>query len=102
MSESPAHRRPGLIALVAIGGVAGTFARHGLGQAFPHSQGDWPITAFLINVAGAFALGLLLEALTRLGAPDAGTAAPRAASSLRMLRLGMGTGVLGAFTTYST
>ncbi len=43
-----------------------------------------------IDVAGAFALGVLVEALTRAGAP--------LRSRLRLL---LGTGFLGAFTTYS-
>jgi CrcB protein len=47
----------------------------------------------LVNVAGAFALGLLLAALARRG-PDRGRR--------RMLRLLLGTGLLGGFTTYST
>ena len=46
-----------------------------------------------INVLGALLLGLLLEALARSG-PDRGRR--------RLLRLGLGTGVLGGFTTYST
>lgn len=47
----------------------------------------------MINVLGAFLLGLLLEGLARLGA-DAG--------ARRIARLALGTGFLGAFTTYST
>jgi len=50
------------------------------------------VTILLINVVGAFALGLLLESLVRRG-PDAGRR--------RDLRLLVGTGVLGGFTTYS-
>ncbi|SJN37995.1 CrcB protein [Micrococcus luteus Mu201] len=52
---------------------------------------SWSI--FWINITGALALGVLLEALAHRG-PDAGRR--------RVLRLLLGTGVLGGFTTYST
>ncbi|MDO3646294.1 fluoride efflux transporter FluC [Nocardia mangyaensis] len=91
---APALRlRPSSIAAVALGGLLGTSARHGLGVALPETAGQWPFTTFAINVAGAFLLGGLLEALARSG-QDSGW-------RLRV-RLGVGTGVLGAFTTYST
>lgn len=51
------------------------------------------MTTFAINVMGAFLLGVLLEGLTRVG-PDTGWR--------QRVRLGVGTGVLGSFTTYST
>ncbi len=51
------------------------------------------MTTFAINAAGAFLLGLLLEGLARTG-PDTGWR--------QRVRLGLGTGVLGSFTTYST
>lgn len=95
-SALPAYRRPALIALVAAGGVAGTFARHGLGLAFPQADGQWPVTTFAINIVGAFLLGMLLEALTRLRG-DVGEG-----MRMRTVRLAGGTGALGAFTTYST
>lgn len=78
--------------LVGVGGFAGTLARYGLGLAIPDA-GDWPIATLTVNVTGAFALGLLLEALARLGG-DSG--------SLRAARLTLGTGFLGSFTTYSS
>lgn len=87
------HVRPSSIAAVALGGLVGALARYGLGVAFPETAGQWPFTTFAINVVGAFLLGVLLEALARSG-PDSGW-------RLRV-RLGIGTGVLGAFTTYST
>lgn len=92
-AASPLHARPWAIFVVAIGGLMGAPARYGLGVAFPQISGQWPVTTFVINVTGAFLLGLLLEGLTRLG-PDTGWR--------QRLRLGVGTGVLGSFTTYST
>lgn len=83
------HRRsPALLAVLA-GGVLGTLARHGLAVALP--VGPWPTGTFVANLLGAFLLGALLEGLSRTD--DAG---PR-----QLLRLGLGTGFLGAFTTYS-
>jgi fluoride exporter len=51
-----------------------------------------PLATLGINVVGAFLLGVLLERLAHHGRDDA----PR-----RRVRLGIGTGGLGGFTTYS-
>jgi CrcB protein len=85
------HLHPGFVLVVIAGGTVGALARYGLSSVLP-SPGGWPLPTLLINLAGAFALGILLEALVRRG-PDAGR--------LRMIRLLAGTGFLGAFTTYS-
>lgn len=90
---TPLHVRPWAIAAVAAGGLLGAPARYVLGLMFPQTAGQWPVTTFVINVTGAFLLGLLLEGLTRLGS-DTGWR--------QRVRLGVGTGVLGSFTTYST
>ncbi len=90
--DRPPHRQWRLLGLVALGGAVGTAARALLAAAFPPVDGvSWAILA--INVTGAFCLGLLLGVLARRG-PDTGRR-----RSLRML---LGTGVLGGFTTYST
>lgn len=78
--------------LVGAGGLAGAALRYRLGVWFPHRAGGWPGATFAVNVCGAFLLGLLLEALVRLGS-DTGWR--------QRARLGLGTGFLGAFTTYS-
>ena len=80
-------------AVVLVGGAFGTAVRAALESAFPAQPGAWPWTTFAINVSGSFLLGLLLETLSRRG-PDAGLR--------RYLRLGVGTGVMGGYTTYST
>lgn len=87
----PVHLRRRCLGLVAVGGMLGTSAREGLSLAFPPVAGV-PITTAMINVVGAFLLGLLLESLVRRGA-DVGRR--------RVIRLLVGTGVLGGFTTYS-
>ncbi|WP_058748746.1 fluoride efflux transporter FluC [Curtobacterium oceanosedimentum] len=96
MSETPStpppHLRWRFLGLVALGGAIGTGVRAALAAALPSVDGiSWTILA--INVVGAFCLGLLLESLAHAG-PDTGRR--------RALRLFVGTGVLGGFTTYST
>ena len=84
---------PRLLALVVVGGAVGTAVRASLEQAYPTPPAAWPSTTFTINVTGSFVLGLLLQRLAR-GGPDEGRR--------RTLRLGVGTGVLGGYTTYSS
>lgn len=88
----PVHLRPSYLLLVAAGGAAGTAAREGVTLLIPPLD-DFPLATFVINVIGAFALGALLEGLARLGADE---------GRRRGLRLLLGTGVLGGFTTYSS
>lgn len=73
-------------ALVVLGGALGTLSRYGVSEALPR-DGLFPGATFLVNVVGSFALGALLAMLLtrRTG-----------------LRLLMGTGFLGGFTTYSS
>lgn len=87
----PVHLRPAYLALVFAGGTVGVAAREALTLAFPPVNGI-PYTIFGINIVGAFLLGVLLDALARRG-PDHGRR--------RALRLLLGTGVIGGFTTYS-
>lgn len=83
---------PVLLVLTA-GGICGCLARYGLGLLLPTSPGSWPTSTFFINLLGCFALGALLEHLNRRG-PDS--------LLRRLIRVGLGTGVIGTFTTYST
>lgn len=78
------------LALVAAGGAIGTAARHGIAEAFPVAPATFPTATLAINLAGAFALGVLLELLVRRGRPSG------------WARLLVGVGALGAFTTFST
>ncbi|GAA2897769.1 fluoride efflux transporter FluC [Microbacterium esteraromaticum] len=67
-------------ALAAAGGAVGTAARLGLGMLIA----DAPASVLVANIVGAMLLGILTARLP--------------ASDLRIL---LGTGVLGGFTTYS-
>jgi CrcB protein len=96
-AAGPRHRppfaQPSLLGLVVLGGTAGTAVRYGLESRFGAPAGTWPWATFAINVSGAFVLAALVAGLARSG-PDDGWR--------RRLRLGLGTGLLGGYTTYST
>ncbi|KTR76794.1 hypothetical protein NS234_10180 [Microbacterium oxydans] len=85
------HLRVSYLGLVAFGGAIGTGLREAISLLTPTWAGV-PVATAVINIVGAFILGYLLEALVRLG-EDAGVR--------RALRLFVGTGILGGFTTYS-
>ena len=92
MSQArPPHLRVHLLGLVFAGGATGTLARWSVGVAMPHLTHVSAAT-FGVNVVGAFVLGALLGGLARPG-PDEGRR--------RALRLTLGTGFCGGFTTYS-
>lgn len=78
--------------LIVIGGMAGTALRASLAMWFPSAVGQWPWTTFWINVSGSLLLGVLLEVLA--ACDDTGWR--------RAVRLGVGTGFFGGFTTYSS
>jgi fluoride exporter len=88
----PHHLHGGLVLLVGAGGAVGTGARYLLSTHWPAAVGAWPVATLVENLVGAFLLGLLLEALVRRGSES---------SRGRLVRLGVGTGVLGGFTTFS-
>ncbi|MFF1530064.1 fluoride efflux transporter FluC [Cellulomonas sp. NPDC058312] len=81
-----------LALLVGAGGALGSLGRYALARAMPVTHG-WPVGTLTANLLGAFALGVLLEVLGRRG--------PETPGVLR-LRLALGTGVLGGFTTFSS
>lgn len=79
------------VALVAAGGVVGTAAREALALGVP-AAGGVPWAILVANLSGALLLGLLVGALAARGPETAGH---------RRVRLALGTGVLGGYTTYS-
>jgi CrcB protein len=75
---------------VAVGGVLGTAARWGVDVLLPHvTPGSLAVSTVVVNVVGSFVLGLLVASLwTRARVP-------------MWLKAGVGTGILGSFTTFS-
>lgn len=88
----PAHQRASLALLVLAGGAVGSLGRYGLALALPPQHG-WPVGTLVANLVGAFLLGVLLEVIGRRG--------PETPAATRV-RLTLGTGVLGGFTTFSS
>lgn len=86
-----AYLRPRNVGLVFVGGALGVLSREALMLALPDAEG-WPLAVFVANLLGAFLLALLLESISRLGAETEFRAT---------MRLLLGTGLLGGFTTYS-
>lgn len=80
----------GVVLAVFVGGFFGGLARYGLGEAFPASASQFPWTTFGINLSGAFLLALLLVLVLEVLPPT------------RFVRPALGTGFLGAFTTFSS
>lgn len=89
----PPYLTPSSVVLVFVGGTTGTALRAWLEATFPSPTGSWPWATFWINLSGALILGFLLESLL-LSGPDLGWR--------RRVRLGVGTGVMGGYTTYSS
>lgn len=87
----PVHLSGANLGLVAAGGAVGTGLRYLITLLAPRWAGV-PVATLGINVVGAFLLGVLLELLAERSI-DAGWS--------RRIRLAVGTGGLGGFTTYS-
>jgi CrcB protein len=88
-ASAPRVERGELIAIF-VGGFAGAIARWRLLVALPPTPGHWPWATFAANVAGSLALGYFATRLQeRL---------PLSAYRRPLL----GTGLCGAFTTFST
>lgn len=77
------------ILLVMSGGAIGAGLRFGLSQALPYSGQGWPWSTFVANILGGLAMGILAAWVLR------------GDSSAEPLRLFVGVGVLGGFTTFS-
>ncbi|MBB3114414.1 CrcB protein [Paenibacillus phyllosphaerae] len=74
---------------IVIGGALGALSRYGLSRLFPyHLHGAWPWATFICNITGSFALGLLFAAVVRYGLSS-------------IWREAIGTGFIGAYTTFS-
>lgn len=85
---SSAHRWT--LPAIALGGMAGASARHGLELLWPAAAGGVPWATLVTNVSGAALLGVLMVLVVE---HEVGH---------RLLRPFLGVGVLGGYTTFST
>ena len=92
--DRQARRRHGpqlvIVGATGVGGVVGALRRYVLEQTFPPGPGQIPWVVLAINVTGSALLGLLLVILVEQF--------PRG----RLARSVLGTGIIGAYTTFST
>ena len=77
------------VVAVSVGGVIGTGLRLTLDTVIPHTDTDFPLSTLLINVMGSFVLGALVATLWRR------------ARTPNWLKVGLGAGIVGSFTTFS-
>ena len=76
---------------VAAGGVIGAVSRYLVYVAVGHLLGTgFPYATLIVNIAGSFAMGVLIETMALVW------------STSMAMRLFLTTGILGAFTTFST
>jgi len=76
---------------VAAGGITGAVARYLVYVAIAHLIGSgFPYATLIVNVVGSFAMGVLVETMALVW------------SASTEMRLFLTTGVLGAFTTFSS
>lgn len=75
---------------VFVGGLVGTLARVGVDELLPHQTlGSLAVSTGLVNVVGAFVLGALTGGVwSRASVPS-------------WVKVGIGPGLLGSFTTFS-
>lgn len=85
-----------LYVAVAVGGAIGAVCRNALEHLIPTATGGWPTATFIVNITGAFVLGVVL-AIAVAKFPD-----PTANNVARRFRPFVITGVLGGYTTFST
>ncbi len=73
---------------VFSGGIVGTALRLLLDTVVPHTDGQFPVSTFVINISGSFVLGVLVSGLWLRNVPS-------------IVKAGIGPGLLGSFTTFS-
>jgi CrcB protein len=86
--ESTTHRW--VVPVIALGGMVGASARHGLELWWPTPADGFPWATFVTNVLGCLLIGILMVHVV-----ETGRAHP-------LVRPFVGVGVLGGFTTFST
>lgn len=84
------HVEMAVVLAIGLGGVIGAVARYAVSLGLPTETGRFPWGTFLINVSGAAVLGFFLVVVVEQ--------IPRG----RLVRAMIGTGIIGAYTTFST
>lgn len=80
----------------AVGGALGASARYAMELLVPPARDGWPTATFVVNLTGAFVLGVVIVLVGRF-APDT-----ESSMATRRVRPFLVTGVLGGYTTFST
>ena len=75
---------------IAAGGALGGLARYAVAAAWPVGPGAFPWSTLTVNITGSFLLGMLMVLVLEVWRPT------------RYVRLVLGVGLLGAYTTFST
>jgi CrcB protein len=79
-----------IVVALALGGALGALSRYAISLAVPTEAGRFPWGTFLINISGSAVLGFLLILVIERFPRD------------RLARPVIGTGFIGAYTTFST
>ena len=79
-----------MVLAVAAGGAIGSPLRHLISEHLATDPGDVPRATFLVNISGSFVLGLVIVMIAKRTQPA------------RLVRAFLATGLLGAYTTFST
>ncbi len=81
---------PKVLVLIALGAIVGTWLRELISQAMPVDSSGLPTGILVVNLTGTLVLGILASVFTHFF------------HGSRNVRLALGTGLLGAYTTFST
>jgi CrcB protein len=75
--------------VVFVGGCAGGLSRYAIGRRWPSASGAFPWDTFWVNLSGAFALAVVVTLIIEAARPR------------WFVRPLLGTGFIGAYTTFS-
>lgn len=89
-SHPAPDRSPALLAAIAAGGALGGLCRYAIALAIPPATNGFPWATFWTNVSGSLLLGLVVVLAVRRFPEN------------HWIRPFLATGVLGAYTTFST
>jgi CrcB protein len=89
--------------LVAVGGSLGAVARYGVGLAAAAIAGrGFPWGTLVVNVAGCFAMGIVMEVMLDLESRAILAATPTIRWQMMFWHKGIAIGFLGGLTTFSS